>query len=637
MNISADLLRIYERSITPFEKLDSSLSSTPQQTTADHQSKAMALWHKMISSQADPERIDHYFRLLDLPAAAIRKMLAPVSVEADAELPPWVQLLEELNNTPDFFQWPDLPSAELPFQHLLWPFAQLFRNRLEKKFNPAVHGLISPDLVPQLQTVLLGRLCTLAEVVLQQEFEHFQQSQLEGAMPEWGATTNYRSFVQQQLENRLHQLWQEYPMLARLLATITDDFGQFMSRVLQRFAADAGAIASRFRYPLTGKKVNAIRADIADPHDGECTLILELEGDYRLVYKPGSARISEAYNGLLAWVNEELRAGLRSFAVLDRHTYSWLEFVENAPCRDEAGVADYYRRAGYLLGITYFLNSSDYHYENLIAAGDCPVLIDHETLLQPQVKVDLSRLSEPDRKRFDESILRTSLLPAVNPQTGLSFGHMAGFGSSGNSTATAWARSIAYCNTDRSNRIMRQISLGQDQLNKPLLHGKKQHLRGYQSELINGFETLYDLFIRERGFLLGATSPLQQFRHCQIRYVWRPTNIYTTIQKQLLEAEWLRDATQYGLRLELLGRAYLSKAAYQQVFDLLAVERGQMLANNVPVFKTQTDSTAVLLPNGREIDLFEQDAMSCIERKLRQAGNTDLHFQAGLIREYAPL
>ena len=36
-----------------------------------------------------------------------------------------------------------------------------------------------------------------------------------------------------------------------------------------------------------------------------------------------------------------------------------------------------------------FLNSTDFHAENLIANGDTPVVIDHETSIQPQISEHL--------------------------------------------------------------------------------------------------------------------------------------------------------------------------------------------------------------------------------------------------------
>ena len=87
---------------------------------------------------------------------------------------------------------------------------------------------------------------------------------------------------------------------------------------------------------------------------------------------------------LLTWLNT---AGapiiLRPLRVLDRHTHGWVECAEPAPCADRAAVTRYYQRAGALMCLAYVLQGSDCHAENLIAAGEDPVLVDCETLLDP--------------------------------------------------------------------------------------------------------------------------------------------------------------------------------------------------------------------------------------------------------------
>ena len=43
----------------------------------------------------------------------------------------------------------------------------------------------------------------------------------------------------------------------------------------------------------------------------------------------------------------------------------------------------FYHRQGALLALLYVLDGTDMHYENLIAVGEQPVLVDVETLFHP--------------------------------------------------------------------------------------------------------------------------------------------------------------------------------------------------------------------------------------------------------------
>lgn len=175
-------------------------------------------------------------------------------------------------------------------------------------------------------------------------------------------------------------------MLARRLSSATLSFVAFATNLLHRFAQDWPMIAQQFHLPPEPGLISRIELDIANQHAGESTAILHLDHGCRIVYKPGSGAVTIAYNKFLQWVNDKIQAGLRSFRVIDQKEYSWLEFVLHQPCDTEEQVKHHYERAGMLLGITYFLGSTDYHYENVIASGDCPVLIDHETIIGPLLK-----------------------------------------------------------------------------------------------------------------------------------------------------------------------------------------------------------------------------------------------------------
>ena len=120
---------------------------------------------------------------------------------------------------------------------------------------------------------------------------------------------------------------------------------------------------------------------------------------------------------LLGWINHHAKLPpLRTLQVLDRGAYGWVEEIEPGPCRHQREVEAYYYRAGMLVCLIYALEGSDCHKENLIAAGEHPVLIDHETLLQPRIRYFGTRgkegpLALAARFFYQESVFRTGLLP----------------------------------------------------------------------------------------------------------------------------------------------------------------------------------------------------------------------------------
>ena len=118
----------------------------------------------------------------------------------------------------------------------------------------------------------------------------------------------------------------------------------------------------------------------------------------KLVYKPKDMGTEAAYHRLLAWLNERgAPLPFKVLEVLDRSTHGWVEFVEHLPCRDRDEARRYYERAGMLLCLFYVLEGTDCHYENIIASGEYPVLIDTETLMHHRA----SAVDTRGRKRTD--------------------------------------------------------------------------------------------------------------------------------------------------------------------------------------------------------------------------------------------
>src|SRR5207344_2189252 len=96
---------------------------------------------------------------------------------------------------------------------------------------------------------------------------------------------------------------------------------------------------------------------------------------------------------------------------VERDGYGWAGHVEPGPCADAAGLARFYRRQGAHLALLYPLQGTDIHFENVIACGDEPVLIDVETLFHPLTAPPPPAGSDPAAAALDSSVFRTSLLP----------------------------------------------------------------------------------------------------------------------------------------------------------------------------------------------------------------------------------
>ena len=250
-----------------------------------------------------------------------------------------------------------------------------------------------------------------------------------------------REFIGEDAAGRLILFLQSFPAVAKVWSQLIADWIDKISELGLRLRADGRAIRqSFFRGRNPGDLVD-VTMDLADRHrGGRETIILHFRNG-RVVYKPRSGHSESDWFSLVRWVNRKgFAPKLRTLRVLRRPDYCWMEFIEHRPCGSELGAHRYYRRAGGLICAAYLLRAVDCHRDNLIAAGDQPVLIDMETLLHGTT-ADASR-------EHGGPLTQTSLLPIPSSLSGASDGISAFGGTHGRHTPSLAGSFIApsnYC------------------------------------------------------------------------------------------------------------------------------------------------------------------------------------------------
>ena len=119
------------------------------------------------------------------------------------------------------------------------------------------------------------------------------------------------------------------------------------------------------------------------------------------------------FQALLSWLNASSPdLPFRTTQILDCGTYGWMEFITASPCESPQEVERFYQRQGGYLALLYAIEAADFHLENLIAAGEHPVLIDLEAFFHPRVAEELLCL-EDDPAAVAEfySVTHVGLLP----------------------------------------------------------------------------------------------------------------------------------------------------------------------------------------------------------------------------------
>jgi type 2 lantibiotic biosynthesis protein LanM len=180
-----------------------------------------------------------------------------------------------------------------------------------------------------------------------------------------------------------------YPVLTDLLFQRIDDTVAYLYKIIDHFSADIERLGATF--PLNCRRIDGIILGLGDSHASGETVCFVQVGDQSLVYKPRSNREALFYGALLEQLHES--SGKACFNVyspvmVSLKDHCWIEKVENRACESAEDLALFFQRLGAQIALIHALNGIDFHYENIIACGSSPVMIDLECLFTA-VMIDL--------------------------------------------------------------------------------------------------------------------------------------------------------------------------------------------------------------------------------------------------------
>lgn len=425
---------------------------------------------------------------------------------------------------------------------------------------------------------------------------------------------------------------QTYPVLARQLTLRLDSFADAAIEMLGRLAADWDDLLAAFGPAADPGALVEAALGAGDRHRGGRTVcLLTFASGWRLVYKPRPMPIAAHFQDLLAWINEHgFEPGFRRLGVLAREDYGWMEFAAASPCGTRAGIARFYQRMGGYLALLYALDATDIHYENLIAAGEHPLLIDLESIVQPRVP------PRPDtgadwiaNQVLGESVLRIGLLPQ-RFWGGAGGGiDLSGLGSpDGQLTPDRYPYWEAL-GTDRMRLQRQQLPMSAAD-NRPTVDGQEVAVNDYVEELIDGFSRLYRLLQAHRGELLGPGGPIAAMADDEIRVLLRPTRTYAHLLQESFHPFLLRDALERDRHFDHLWQGVAESPAIETV---VAAERRELHAADIPLFTSRLASRDLLGAGGeRWPDFFERSGLEGVEQRLAALGEENLAKQTWFIR-----
>lgn len=499
-------------------------------------------------------------------------------------------------------------------------------SRLNDEFGTVPFN--SAEVIASLLNNLTGQLIPLFSRTLALELN---VARVQGRLHGNTAEERFADFGNQLANGAIWPLVEEYPVLARQAAIQIEQWADFSLEVVGRLCMDWEEICSNFSPDASPGQAVEISGGAGDTHrQGRSVLKLRFSGGLQLIYKPRSLALDAHFQELLTWINERGdHPPFRLTRLLERADYGWVEFIAANGCATEDEVKRFYERQGGYLALLYVLQATDFHYENLIAAGEHPVLIDLEALFHPSLAQPAqTHTDDPALDKLTRSVAMIGLLPqrvfGDDDHEGIDLSGLNGrAGQMSPRPSLSWQG----IGTDQM-RAVRERFIMPGHNNRPRLQDQDVNLLDYAADLLQGFTKIYRLVLREKeAFRAG---PLNLFAGDQIRLLVRPTNAYAQLLQESTHPDLLRDALERERFFTMLWGAVEQQPGLAQ---LIPSELIDLWNGDIPMFTARPDSHDVF--DSRHTRLSARLAESGMEKvaaRLKEMNEVDLAQQQWIIR-----
>jgi type 2 lantibiotic biosynthesis protein LanM len=562
---------------------------------------------------------------LDLTPTEFGALLSTPVEMFVSEYLPWLAKFAEAFSTP-------VPSAAeampLGFLRAVEPLLARWRTRFCNGVNRIIRSservLFDPDSVDHLFSVgLLRRLTWMLSRAMALELN---VARLSGQLDGDSSESRFLHFVQS-LERRdtAIALLREYPVLSRQLIICLDQWLAFGLEFLSHLSRDFERIKAVFGLDTDPGLLTEIVSDAGDRHrNGRSVTIAKFSSGFTLVYKPRSLAIDIHFNDLLAWTNEKgFRPLFRKLQILDRGSHGWEEYAQARDCQSVQEIHNFYRRQGGYLAILYALGATDFHHENVVAAGEYPILLDLEALFTPTL--ESHSVQQFGVEALVNSVLSTGLLPLGTAEK-FDFSGLGDVNGRLSPTAVLHPEHAA---TDEMRYVRTPLPM-RGRTNRPTLAGTSINLLDHVESMKDAFHDMYDLLIRNRECLLGVNGLLATFTEDQVRVVIRPTQTYSRLLEDSFHPDVLRDAID---RDHLLDQLWSWVAHYQELSRVISAEQKALLRCDIPLFTTRPISRDISTCSGQIITgLLKESGLSRSQQRIRELNQHHLNQQIWLIQ-----
>jgi type 2 lantibiotic biosynthesis protein LanM len=558
----------------------------------------------------------------------------PESLAARAGEPPWwLRRLAE--------DWRAGTALPLPVDGAALGLLEMVRPLLAAGWRRAadrLQGIAGPDGRPVLPPAALARellaplLAHCRVLISRAAILELQVARLEGRLAGETPETRFASFVESLRDpEQALALLALYPLLARDVVEQVAHWEETTAELADHLAADLPDLARALGCAAGDLgPVDRLVFGLGDRHRrGRTVVRVSFAGGFQAVYKPRSLALDARFQEVVCWLNGQgLEPALRTAWVLDRGFHGWMENIVAAPCADRAELARFFRRQGALLALLHALDATDFHHENLIAAGEHPVPVDLETLCHPL----LFAADQPDSfVAVAETVLRVGLLPHPFWQDQQrSRLDLSGMGAAAGQVADVQLVTGAGTDQMRVVTAAREVPVAPS---RPNLAGAPVGPWELRGEILAGLRGMFSLLAERRAALLAPAGPLAGWPELPGRAVVRATALYVELLVPSRHPDFLKSGLD---RARLFDRLWFDTLDFPSLARVVPAEIADLWRGDVPRFGTVLGARDLWTapeegePADRIPGFFPESGFERVRRRLAGLGAAEVERQAWL-------
>ena len=634
--------RLAVRAATLDEVLSDDFAPLPgQKGDADLAARRLAAWCR-ASASGDWSLFGRRLDRDGLAFAPVLARLAAVRRTSDA-LPSWLEdaiwveaaLQDTSGNAAPVSDKTD-PCA---FEELFTSLVEQADTRLWSGLDARVGDNLNEAARASLRLALLRELSNLGMAALYERFAKARNAsspQHDAAGPaQPNGTSRYDRFVADMKAGGWRRLFEDKPVLLRLLATVTRQWIDTSREMVLRLDADLAAIRSDILRSGNAGRVAGFEGNLSDPHNhGRSVRIVSFEDGARVVYKPKDLRLDAAWHALVERLNgAQAPFELKAVRAIALHGYGWTEFIDHAACADAEGFARFFRRAGGWLALFHCFAATDMHQENMIACGDHPVPIDLEMILQAGAEERSAEAPEDfafaaAAEIVSNSVTAVGLLPAYGRSPDNIVFAVGGMTADWTAkTEVTWDK----INSD-AMRPAKSNQAAKTSPNLPHVDGRNARFGDHVDDFVEGFEQ-YANFLLRRGRAAGRSELFDGFAGVPVRNVVRATRFYYMLLQRLRNHKTMDDGVIWSAQADFIARLSDWQSEHNPLWPLQRAERAALVALNVPHFVSPSDGHDIGDANGNSVHIALPSGLDRARIRFENFDEREIDWQIEVVRE----